>query len=57
LVIHAGLECGIIGAKHQGMEMISFGPDIRFPHSPDEAIRVESVGNLWNFLVKLLEDF
>ncbi len=54
LVIHAGLECGIIGAKFPGMDMISLGPDIRYPHSPDEKANVASIGRTWDFLLALL---
>jgi len=53
--IHAGLECGIIGEKFSGMDMISFGPDIRHPHSPDERVNIPSVDRFWNFLVALLD--
>ena len=54
-VIHAGLECGIIGDKIPGLDMISFGPTIRFPHSPDEKVNIQSVGRFWTFLKALLE--
>ena len=54
-VIHAGLECGVIGDAYPGLDMISFGPTIRFPHSPDEKVHIESVGKFWEFLVKTLE--
>ena len=54
--IHAGLECGIIGEKCPGMDMISFGPQIEFPHSPDERVRIDSVGRFWNLLVRTLEE-
>ncbi len=54
-VIHAGLECGIIGAGYPNMEMLSFGPTIRFPHSPDERLEVASVARFWNYLIALLE--
>ncbi|HUU01117.1 MAG TPA: aminoacyl-histidine dipeptidase [Myxococcota bacterium] len=54
-IIHAGLECGIIGAKYDGMEMISIGPTIKNPHSPDEKIDVESIGKFWDFLAALLK--
>ncbi len=53
--IHAGLECGIIGDKKEGMDMISFGPTLKNPHSPDEKIHVESIGKIWEFLVELLK--
>jgi dipeptidase D len=54
-VIHAGLECGIIGGIYTNMEMISFGPTIKNPHSPDERVHVGSVQRFWDFLVRLLE--
>jgi len=53
--VHAGLECGIIGEKYPGMDMISFGPQIDFPHSPDERIKVASVDPFWRVLVAALE--
>lgn len=54
--IHAGLECGIIGEKFEGMDMISFGPTIKFPHSPDEKVEIPTVEKFWVFLIKVLED-
>ncbi len=54
-VIHAGLECGIIGAKISGLDMISFGPTISHPHSPDEKVYIGSVKKFWQFLKALLE--
>ena len=53
--IHAGLECGIIGDKKAGMDMISFGPTLKNPHSPDEKIHVESIGKVWDFMAELLK--
>jgi dipeptidase D len=53
--VHAGLECGIIGEKYPGMDMISFGPQIEFPHSPDERVRVDSVGPFYELLRATLE--
>jgi len=55
--IHAGLECGIIGAKYDGMDMISFGPTIKSPHSPDEKIEIESIGKVWDFMVALFKSY
>lgn len=55
--VHAGLECGIIGAKYDGMDMISFGPTIKYPHSPDEKIEIESIGKTWDFMVALFESY
>lgn len=52
--VHAGLECGIIGSTYPGLDMISFGPTIRYPHSPDEKVHIASVGKFWDFLVETL---
>ena len=52
--IHAGLECGIIGAKYPGMDMISFGPTICYPHSPDEKVEIASVEKFYDFLLHTL---
>jgi dipeptidase D len=54
--IHAGLECGLIGGVYPELDMISFGPTIRFPHSPDEKVNIASVGKFWNFLVATLKN-
>jgi len=56
-VTHGALECGVIGNLSGGMDMISFGPDIEDPHSPDERLRISSVGKTFNFLVQLLASF
>jgi dipeptidase D len=53
-VIHAGLECGIIGAKYPQMDMISFGPDIRGAHAPGERVNVASVEHCWRLLTAIL---
>jgi dipeptidase D len=53
--IHAGLECGIIGDRFPGMDMISFGPTITGAHSPDERVDVTSVKRFWELLVAMLE--
>ncbi|MFO7735952.1 MAG: aminoacyl-histidine dipeptidase [bacterium] len=55
--IHAGLECGIIGSKHEGMEMISFGPTIKDPHTPVERMNLESLDKVFSFTKKLLSSF
>lgn len=53
---HAGLECGIIGAKYpEGMDMVSFGPTIMHPHSPDEKVKIETVGRFYNYLKEVLK--
>ncbi len=54
--IHAGLECGILGSGYPHWDMISFGPTIRFPHSPDEKVNIETVGKFWDFLVETLKN-
>lgn len=53
---HAGLECGIIGKHFPGMHMISFGPTIKGPHSPDEKVHIASVDKFWKFLKNTLEN-
>ena len=53
-VVHAGLECGIIGPKVPKIDMISFGPTIRHPHTPNEKVNIESVEKFWKFLVATL---
>ena len=54
-VVHAGLECGLLGSKYPHWDMISFGPTIRFPHSPDEKVHIQSVARFWDFLVATLK--
>ena len=54
--IHAGLECGIIMGAYPNLDSISLGPTIRYPHSPDEKVEIESVGKFWNFIVATLKD-
>ncbi|HEY9141521.1 MAG TPA: aminoacyl-histidine dipeptidase [Bryobacteraceae bacterium] len=55
IAMHAGLECGVIGEKYPGMQMISFGPHIIDVHSPSERIKISSVGPFYNLLTGLLE--
>lgn len=54
--IHAGLECGIIGEKFPGMDMVSFGPTLEGVHSPDEKIYIDTVEKFWNFLLGILKN-
>ena len=54
--IHAGLECGIIGSNYPSLDMISFGPTICYPHSPDEKVEIASVGKFYDFLVHTLRN-
>ncbi|MBN1760573.1 MAG: M20/M25/M40 family metallo-hydrolase, partial [Chitinispirillaceae bacterium] len=55
VAVHAGLECGIIGSKFPGMEMVSCGPTIQYAHSPDERMHIASVERFWRWLVVTLE--
>ncbi|MCE5332576.1 MAG: aminoacyl-histidine dipeptidase [Bacteroidales bacterium] len=50
MIIHAGLECGILGTHYPKMDMISFGPTIRYPHSPDEKVNIATVQMFWDYL-------
>ena len=54
--VHGGLECGLIGETFPGMDMVSIGPQIEFPHSPDERVKIDSVAEFWEILVAILED-
>jgi dipeptidase D len=54
--IHAGLECGLIGEKFPGMDMLSLGPQIESPHSPDERVKISTVGNFYKLLKALLAE-
>lgn len=53
--IHAGLECGLFNAVYPHWDMISFGPTIRYPHSPDEKVNIETVIKFWEFLLETLK--
>ena len=53
---HAGLECGILGQNYPDMEMISFGPNIKGAHSPDERAQISSAQKYWNFVLEILKD-
>jgi dipeptidase D len=54
MAVHAGLECGVIGEKYAGMQMISFGPHMIDVHSPNERLKISSVPPFWKFLTGLL---
>lgn len=54
-VIHAGLECGLLGKTYPEWDMISFGPTIRGAHSPDERVHIESVEKFWRYLLAVLK--
>jgi dipeptidase D len=55
--VHAGLECGLIGEKYPGMDMVSFGPTMTGVHSPDEKIYFATVEKFWTFLTGILKNF
>ncbi len=55
MVIHAGLECGLFKEPYPEMDMVSFGPTIKFPHSPDEKVKIDTVALFWEQMVALLE--
>ena len=55
LACHAGLECGILGTNYPDMQMISFGPNIRGAHSPDEKVQISSVQKYWGYLMETLK--
>jgi dipeptidase D len=54
--VHAGLETAVIGSKVLGLDMLSFGPQIEFPHSPDERVSVPTVERFWQLLVAFLDE-
>lgn len=56
-MIHAGLECGVIGAIFGGMDMISLGATIQNPHSPSERLHIPSVGRVWQYLVAFMQSY
>ncbi len=56
LATHGGLECALLGAKYPNWEMVSIGPTVRYPHSPDEKVHIPSVQQTWDFLKAVLED-
>jgi dipeptidase D len=56
MIIHAGLECGIISTHYKHLDMISFGPTIKHPHSPAEKVNIATVQKFWDFLLATLEN-
>ena len=56
MIIHAGLECGILGTNYPNLDMISFGPTISYPHSPAEKVNIATVQKFWDFLLATLAD-
>ncbi len=55
--LHAGLECALIGDKYEGMDMISFGPTMEDPHSPNERLFIPSIAKVWDFMGALLASY
>jgi len=55
--IHAGLECGIIGEKYPGMEMLSFGPNLFDVHTPNEKVQISSVQNNLEIFIRASEEY
>ncbi|RLF58212.1 MAG: cytosol nonspecific dipeptidase [Thermoplasmata archaeon] len=53
--IHAGLECGIIGEKFDGMDAISIGPTVKYPHSPEEQVHISTVSKFYDFVVEIIK--
>ncbi len=53
---HAGLECGILGQNYPKMDMVSFGPNIKGAHSPDERAQISSTQKYWKFLLEILKN-
>ena len=53
--VHCGLECGVIGAKYPAMQILSVGPTIHHPHSPNESVELESIDHFWRYLNALIE--
>lgn len=54
--IHAGLECGIIGEKFTGMDMISIGPTVKYPHSPEEQVHISTVEKFYKYVIEILKN-
>ena len=55
IACHAGLECGILGTHYPAMEMISFGPTIKGPHSPEERVNISSTQKFWAYFQEILQ--
>ena len=56
MATHGGLECALLGAKYPNWEMVSIGPTIKYPHSPDERVNIASVGRTWEYLKEVLKN-
>ena len=56
MATHGGLECALLGAKYPNWEMVSIGPTVLYPHSPDERVNIAAVERSWNLLKAVLEN-
>ena len=56
MVIHAGLECGLFKTAYPHWDMVSFGPTVCFPHSPDEKVKIDTVEPFYQLLLQVLEN-
>ena len=56
MATHGGLECALLGAKYPNWEMVSIGPTVKYPHSPDERVNIASVGRTWEYLKEVLKN-
>ncbi|MGL4493036.1 MAG: M20/M25/M40 family metallo-hydrolase, partial [Tannerellaceae bacterium] len=54
-VMHAGLECGIIKAQYPDLDIVSVGPTLQYPHSPDEQLNIPSVANFYKMMIEVLK--
>jgi dipeptidase D len=54
--VHAWLETAVIGDRVPGVDMVSFGPQIEAPHSPDERVSIPSVGRFWRVLAGIVDE-
>jgi dipeptidase D len=56
LAIHAGLECGLLTEKYPDLDIVSFGPNIRGAHSPDERCQISSVQKIWKLFTATVQE-
>ena len=54
--IHAGLECGLFSEKYPHLDMVSFGPTLRYVHTPDERLLIPTVQMVWDHLLEILKN-
>ena len=56
LGIHAGLECGLFSERYPNLDMVSFGPTLRYVHTPEERLHIPTVQKVWNHLLEILRN-